>query len=56
MCTLDAQWNLDIMQGQGMAKYVRYNKVSLNQGSFPYILLLLGPGIFNNYSMSVRWI
>ena len=27
-----------------MAKYVRYNEVSLYRGSFPYILLLLGPG------------
>lgn len=36
------QGNLDIMKGQGLAKYVHYNEVSLYQGTFPYILLLVG--------------
>ena len=27
------QWNLDRMKAKGLAKYVRYNEVSLYQGS-----------------------
>ena len=31
------QYNLDKMKGhRGLAKYLRYNKVSLCRGSFPY--------------------
>ena len=47
MCALSIVilWNLDITKGQGTAKYVRYKKVPLLRGSFPYILLLLGLGI-----------
>ena len=33
-----AQWNLDIVKDQGLAKYVHYNEVWLHWGSFPYIL------------------
>ena len=31
---------------KGLTKYICYNKVSLYQGSFPYILLLLGQRMF----------
>ena len=42
--SIKIQWNLDITKGQG-TKYVRYKKVPLLRGSFPYILLSLGLGI-----------
>ena len=41
----NSQWNLDITEGQGLARSIRYNDVSLYRGSFPYILLLLGQKI-----------
>ena len=36
------QLNLDKKKAKGLAKHVCGNDVSLNGGSFPYILLLLG--------------
>lgn len=42
-CQTSLQWNLDETKGLGgLAKYVRYNAVSLYRGSFIYILPLLG--------------
>ena len=34
--------NSILKRAKGLAKFVRYNEASLYQGSFPYILLLLG--------------
>ena len=36
------QWNPDKMKCQGTDKRVCYNKGAVYQGTFPYILLLLG--------------
>ena len=36
------QWNLDLTKGKGTDKICSLYEVSLNQGYFPYILLLLG--------------
>ena len=40
------QWKLDITKGQGADKKCSLKEVSLHRGSFSYILLLLGLGIW----------
>ena len=37
LLSMKIQCNLDIRSAKGLAKFVRYNEVSLYRGSFPYI-------------------